>query len=164
MNPVRDDNFSQAELDKFNELAHRWWDPEGPQKALHALNPARLGYVASRTTLRGARILDLGCGIGHSCHLLAPRETVGVDLDAAALEGQERETVVADMRALRTLPPGLVFTAIDLTPEVIATTGHRAIAGGYHRGAAAMDMVMTGFTAAPDAARASRRRPAPPGR
>ena len=48
------DNFSQAELDKFNELAHRWWDPQGPQKALHALNPARLGYVADRIELRGA--------------------------------------------------------------------------------------------------------------
>ena len=34
-------NASQAELDKFNALASRWWDPQGPQKALHALNPAR---------------------------------------------------------------------------------------------------------------------------
>lgn len=45
-------------------------------------------------------VLDLGCGVGHSYHLLAPRETVGVDLDAAALAGQARQTVVADMRAL----------------------------------------------------------------
>ena len=39
-------NFSQAELDKFDDLAQRWWDPSGPQKALHALNPPRLAYVA----------------------------------------------------------------------------------------------------------------------
>ena len=39
----KNDNFSQVELDKFNALANRWWDPEGPQKPLHALNPARLG-------------------------------------------------------------------------------------------------------------------------
>jgi len=45
-------------------------------------------------------VLDLGCGVGHSYHLLAPRETVGVDLDAGALEGQDRRTVVADMRDL----------------------------------------------------------------
>ncbi|MDQ5895712.1 MAG: hypothetical protein QG596_1973 [Actinomycetota bacterium] len=45
-------------------------------------------------------LLDLGCGVGHSFELLAPRETVGVDLDADALEGQERKTVVADMRDL----------------------------------------------------------------
>jgi len=47
-----------------------------------------------------ARVLDLGCGAGHSYERLAPRETVGVDLDAGALEGQARETHVADMRAL----------------------------------------------------------------
>ena len=46
------------------------------------------------------RVLDLGCGIGHSYALLAPRETVGVDVDARALRGQDRETVVADMREL----------------------------------------------------------------
>ena len=57
-------NFSQAELDKFDELAQRWWDPRGPQKALHALNPARLGYVAERVALRDAAVLDVGCGGG----------------------------------------------------------------------------------------------------
>lgn len=46
------------------------------------------------------RLLDLGCGIGHSFELLAPRETVGVDIEPSVLEGQQRETVVADMRAL----------------------------------------------------------------
>ena len=57
-------NFSQAELDKFDDLAQRWWDPRGPQKALHALNPARLGYVAERVQLRDAAVLDVGCGGG----------------------------------------------------------------------------------------------------
>lgn len=47
-----------------------------------------------------ARVLDVGCGIGHSFRELAPRTTVGVDLDAGALAGQDRETHVADMRAL----------------------------------------------------------------
>lgn len=46
------------------------------------------------------RVLDLGCGAGHSFSALAPRESVGVDSDAAALAGQDRETVVADMREL----------------------------------------------------------------
>jgi 2-polyprenyl-6-hydroxyphenyl methylase / 3-demethylubiquinone-9 3-methyltransferase len=67
----KNDNFSQAELDKFNALASRWWDPEGPQKPLHALNPARLGYVRERTTLRDARVLDVGCGAGLLSEALA---------------------------------------------------------------------------------------------
>ena len=68
---TKHDNFSQPELDKFNALANRWWDPEGPQKPLHALNPARLGYVRERTTLRGARVLDVGCGGGLLSEALA---------------------------------------------------------------------------------------------
>ena len=64
-------NFSQAELDKFDELAQRWWDPDGPQKALHALNPARLGYVAARSQLRDAAVLDVGCGGGLLSEALA---------------------------------------------------------------------------------------------
>src|SRR5690606_7438593 len=61
---LRDDNFSQAELDKFGALASRWWDPQGPQKALHALTPPRLAYVGERVTLAGAQVLDIGCGGG----------------------------------------------------------------------------------------------------
>jgi len=57
-------------------------------------------YAQCARFLGPGRVLDLGCGIGHSYHRLAPRETVGVDIDAAALEGQDRETVVADMRDL----------------------------------------------------------------
>ena len=59
-----DSNFRQAELDKFAALASRWWDPDGPQKPLHALNPVRLAYVADRVPLAGASVLDVGCGAG----------------------------------------------------------------------------------------------------
>jgi 2-polyprenyl-6-hydroxyphenyl methylase / 3-demethylubiquinone-9 3-methyltransferase len=71
MNTPGTDNFSQAELDKFGALAQRWWDPEGPQKPLHALNPARLRYVAGRVELAGARVLDVGCGGGLLSEALA---------------------------------------------------------------------------------------------
>jgi SAM-dependent methyltransferase len=57
-------------------------------------------YKLCERFLPVGRVLDLGCGVGHSYELLAPRETVGVDLDAGALAGQARETVVADMRDL----------------------------------------------------------------
>jgi len=57
-------------------------------------------YKLSEPHLPDGRVLDLGCGVGHSFHLLAPRETVGVDIDPGALAGQQRETVVADMREL----------------------------------------------------------------
>jgi SAM-dependent methyltransferase len=57
-------------------------------------------YAAAAELLPDGRVLDLGCGVGHSFHLLAPRESVGVDIEPEALAGQQRETHVADMRAL----------------------------------------------------------------
>lgn len=69
--PSPDGNFNQAELDKFGALAQRWWDPQGPQRALHALNPARLAYVAGRVKLQGATVLDVGCGAGLLSEALA---------------------------------------------------------------------------------------------
>ncbi|TQV36371.1 bifunctional 3-demethylubiquinol 3-O-methyltransferase/2-polyprenyl-6-hydroxyphenol methylase [Xanthomonas perforans] len=61
---AKSSNFHQSELDKFAALANRWWDADGPQKPLHALNPVRLEYVSARLELAGARVLDVGCGGG----------------------------------------------------------------------------------------------------
>ena len=83
-------NYHQAELDKFAALANRWWDPDGPQRALHVLNPVRLDYVRQRLApngLQGRHVLDVGCGGG----LLS---------EALAKEGAE-------------------VTAIDLAPELV---------------------------------------------
>ncbi|MCB0867312.1 MAG: class I SAM-dependent methyltransferase [Solirubrobacterales bacterium] len=72
--------------------------PEG------GFNPTWQRHVAAYRLLEPefglGRLLDLGCGVGHSFHLLDPRETVGVDIEPDALQGQDRETHVADMRDL----------------------------------------------------------------
>lgn len=67
----RHDNFRPEELRKFGALANRWWDRNGPQKALHALNPVRLRYVTDRIEAEGAKILDVGCGAGLLSEALA---------------------------------------------------------------------------------------------
>ena len=77
------DNFDQAELDKFGALANRWWDPQGPQKALHALNPVRLDYVKQRIPLRDATVLDVGCGAGLLSEALAKEGASVAAIDLA---------------------------------------------------------------------------------
>jgi len=77
------DNVSAEEIAKFGALANRWWDPNGPQRPLHELNPARLGYIAERSRLRGARALDVGCGAGLLSEALAREGAQVTALDLA---------------------------------------------------------------------------------
>ena len=57
-------NADPAELAKFTALAQSWWDPKGPSKPLHDLNPLRLQYIERAVALRGKPVLDGGCGGG----------------------------------------------------------------------------------------------------
>jgi SAM-dependent methyltransferase len=74
--------------------------PEGGFKPTWERHVAAYKAAAELLPPDGSPVLDVGCGTGHSYHLLAPRETVGVDVAAGALKGQKRRTIVADMREL----------------------------------------------------------------
>lgn len=57
-------NVDASEIAKFDSLASRWWDPAGEFRPLHEINPLRLDYIRQRVTLRGRKVLDIGCGGG----------------------------------------------------------------------------------------------------
>ena len=57
-------NIDRSEQEKFDAIASGWWDPDGPFRPLHDLNPARLKFVTDRAELDGARAIDVGCGGG----------------------------------------------------------------------------------------------------
>ncbi len=75
-----------AERAKFDALASRWWDPDGPMKPLHRMNPLRTGWIADRLggrDLTGRTILDVGCGAGLAAEAFARMGATVTGLDAA---------------------------------------------------------------------------------
>ena len=87
MNDAVRKNVDPAEVEKFEAMAHRWWDAEGDFRPLHDINPARLGWIAERHTLAGARVVDIGCGGGLLSEGMARAgaEVVGLDAGKAPL-------------------------------------------------------------------------------
>lgn len=108
------DNVSAAEIAKFGALANRWWDPNGPQRPLHELNPARLSYIAGRSRLRGARALDVGCGAGLLSEALAREGAQVTALDLAP--------ELVDIAKLHLLESGL---AVDYHLESVESIAAR---------------------------------------
>lgn len=80
-------NADPAELQKFSDLAHRWWDPESEFKPLHRINPLRLDWIDSAVGLNGKKVVDIGCGGGILAESMAARgaQVTGVDLSEKAL-------------------------------------------------------------------------------
>ena len=80
-------NVDPRELEKFAELAHRWWDPNSEFKPLHDINPLRLDWIDACVGLAGKRVLDIGCGGGILAESMAARgaAVTGIDLGDKAL-------------------------------------------------------------------------------
>ena len=82
-------NVDEQEIDKFSELASRWWDPEGEFKPLHLINPLRLDFINQHSKgLFNKKVVDIGCGGGILAESMAKAgaEVVGLDMASASLE------------------------------------------------------------------------------
>ena len=80
-------NVDAAELNKFSELAHKWWDKTSEFKPLHDINPLRLNYIDKAVSLNGKTVLDVGCGGGILSESMAEcsAKVTGIDLGEKAL-------------------------------------------------------------------------------
>jgi 2-polyprenyl-6-hydroxyphenyl methylase/3-demethylubiquinone-9 3-methyltransferase len=81
-------NVDPLELEKFSQLAHRWWDPNSEFKPLHDINPLRLDYIDRIENLRGKKVLDVGCGGGLLSEAMAARgaKVTGIDMADRSLK------------------------------------------------------------------------------
>lgn len=88
-------NADPLELQKFSDLAHRWWDPSSEFRPLHEINPLRLEWINARVPLAGRKVLDVGCGGGILAESMAKKgaHVSGIDLSEKALK-------VADLHSL----------------------------------------------------------------
>jgi len=106
-------NADPAELEKFSDLAHRWWDLEGEFRPLHAINPLRLEWIERQAPLAGRDVLDVGCGGGILAEAMAQRgaRVTGIDL-------AEKPLRVAQLHLLES---GLQVRYELSSPEDLAT-------------------------------------------
>ena len=107
------DNFDPAELAKFSDLAHRWWDKESEFRPLHQINPLRLDWIQNLISLKGLHVLDVGCGGGILADAMARKgaEVLGIDLASKALK-------VAQLHALEAQTEGVQYR--EISAEVLA--------------------------------------------
>jgi 2-polyprenyl-6-hydroxyphenyl methylase/3-demethylubiquinone-9 3-methyltransferase len=97
-------NADPAELAKFSDLAHRWWDKESEFRPLHQINPLRLDWIDQQAALSGKRVVDVGCGGGILADSMARKgaDVLGIDLATKALK-------VARLHALEAQTPGVEY-------------------------------------------------------
>ena len=105
-------NVDLNEVAKFDALASSWWDLEGQSKPLHDLNPIRLAYIAKRTTLSDANVIDVGCGGGILSEALAKSgaKVTGIDMGEMPL----------NIAKLHALEAGLTINYQQITAEEMA--------------------------------------------
>ena len=108
MNMDTKDNFDPAELAKFSDLAHRWWDKESEFRPLHQINPLRLAWIENLIPLKGLKVLDVGCGGGILADAMARKgaQVLGIDLASKALK-------VAQLHALEAQTEDVTYREIS---------------------------------------------------
>jgi len=105
-------NVDPLEIEKFSQLAHRWWDPGAEFKPLHDINPLRLDYIDGIAGLSGQRVLDVGCGGGILAEAMTARgaRVTGIDLAGEPLK----------VAQLHLLESGLEVEYRLIAPEALA--------------------------------------------
>ena len=101
-------NADPAELAKFSDLAHRWWDPDSEFRPLHQINPLRLAWIDGLVPLVGKSVVDVGCGGGILSDSMARKgaDVLGIDLSTKALR-------VAQLHALEASTPRVRYEEIS---------------------------------------------------
>jgi len=93
-------NADELELQKFGDLAHKWWDKNSEFKPLHEINPLRLGFIDGLASLKDKRVLDVGCGGGilSESMFFKGADVTGIDLGEKALNVAKLHQLESDAK------------------------------------------------------------------
>nr|WP_315466734.1 bifunctional 2-polyprenyl-6-hydroxyphenol methylase/3-demethylubiquinol 3-O-methyltransferase UbiG [uncultured Undibacterium sp.] len=121
-------NVDPSEIQKFSDLAHRWWDPSSEFKPLHEINPLRLEWINNIAPLAGRKVIDIGCGGGILAESMAKKkaDVTGIDLSDKALK-------VADLHSLE--------SGVQVRYEKIAAEDMAEREGGQYDVVTCMEML-----------------------
>lgn len=121
-------NADPLEIQKFSELAHRWWDPTSEFRPLHEINPLRLEWINARAPLAGKNVIDIGCGGGILAESMAKKgaKVTGIDLSEKALK-------VADLHSLE--------SGVQVRYQLIAAEDMAAQEAGQYDVVTCMEML-----------------------
>ena len=121
-------NADPLEIQKFSELAHRWWDPTSEFRPLHEINPLRLEWINAKVPLSGKRVIDIGCGGGILAESMARKgaNVTGIDLSEKALK-------VADLHSLE--------SGVNVRYKLIAAEAMAAEEAGQYDVVTCMEML-----------------------
>jgi len=121
-------NADPLELQKFGDLAHRWWDPTSEFRPLHEINPLRLEWINAHAPLAGKTVVDVGCGGGILAESMARKgaHVTGIDLS-------EKPLKVADLHSLE--------SGVQVRYELIAAEALAAREPGQYDVVTCMEML-----------------------
>ena len=102
-------NADPAELAKFSDLAHRWWDLDGEFRPLHQINPLRLEWINALCPLKSQRVLDVGCGGGILADAMARSGAMVTGIDLA-----NKPLRVAQLHALEAQTPNVQYREVSV--------------------------------------------------
>jgi 2-polyprenyl-6-hydroxyphenyl methylase/3-demethylubiquinone-9 3-methyltransferase len=121
-------NADPHEIQKFSDLAHRWWDPTSEFRPLHDINPLRLEWINARALLSGRKVIDIGCGGGILAESMAKKgaDVTGIDLSEKALK-------VADLHSLE--------SGVQVRYQLIAAEAMAAQEAGQYDVVTCMEML-----------------------
>jgi 2-polyprenyl-6-hydroxyphenyl methylase/3-demethylubiquinone-9 3-methyltransferase len=121
-------NADPHEIQKFSDLAHRWWDPTSEFRPLHDINPLRLEWINARAPLAGRKVIDIGCGGGILAESMARKgaDVTGIDLSEKALK-------VADLHSLE--------SSVQVRYQLIAAEEMAAQEAGQYDVVTCMEML-----------------------